>query len=214
MTAILAMPGIIEALIAVIGTLIGALVGFMLSEWGTSRREKRNELKVAQSCRTIISLEIDLNLELLQDVWPKVITPIPGIMSIDEQSKQELLRIAFAKKFIEVPFPELSREVFAAQLPSITNALNSQEMVRVFQFYDRLRKIETIRKELTLEMEAQRIEDREEKARRVASAGKITLAYAAQSPFDEKAITFWNECESLVAQLFAKGNPLKTQKSN
>ena len=58
MKELLSIPGVVEAFFA----LAGALFGFILSEWGTSRRENRNEKKQAQASRAVISLEIDLNL--------------------------------------------------------------------------------------------------------------------------------------------------------
>ena len=212
MEILLALPGVVEAFFAIFGTLIGALFGFILSEWGTSRRENRNEKKQAQASRAIISLEIDLNLELLREFW---LQPINQIQ--DKQKSLDEQKVALANNFIETPIPEWSREVFNSQLHLITNALHQQEVVKVFQFYDRLRRLEAIRNELILAKEVQRNElqaARNKDGSRNFGRYAIAMAYSPPTPFNEKAVAFWNECESLVAQLFVKGNPLKSQRLN
>ena len=207
MKALLSTPGFIEAFFA----LAGILFGFILSEWSTSRRESRNEKKQAQASRAIISLEIDLNLELLQEFW------LPATnRAEDEKKSQDEQKVALAHKFIQIPVPEWSREVFSSQLPLITSTLQSQEVVKVFQFYERLRRLETIRGELVLAGEIQRTEFlAATKKDSTHNFGKyVELAYSPATPFNKKAKDTWKEYESLVAQLVAKGNPLKPQRLN
>jgi len=186
----------IEALIATVGTIIGTILGFFLSEWSTKRREDRNEKKQAQSVRTLVSLEIDRNLNLLTDYWPRV------EQAADPNDDAQGRKIKLASKFIELAFPEWKREILDSQLPLLAMALREQEVVQVLQFYDRLSKVEALRNGLVSAAQ----EDKEDRR------APVRNSYSSSMAFSRKALVYWDECESTVAQLLGKGNPLKSRK--
>ena len=181
----------IEALIATVGTIIGTILGFFLSEWSTKRREDRNEKKQAQSVRTLVSLEIDRNLNLLRDYWPQV------EQAADPNDGAEGRKVKFARRFVELAFPEWKREILDSQLSLLATALHEQEVVQVFQFYDRISKVEALRNGLVLAAQ----EDKEDQRSPVRNSYGLPMA------FSKRALMYWDECEDIVAQLLGKGNP-------
>jgi hypothetical protein len=187
----------------ILGTIIGTVLGFLLSEWSTKRREDRSEKRQAQSTRAILSLEIDSNLNLLRTFWARV-NQLENFGQEPEERKRKL-----AQNFIELPLPAWNREVLESQIPFLPAAAREEEIVRVFQFYDHLRRLEAIRNDLILAMEVQRDELRAATKGSVGHGIGRVFAYLPPRPFDEKSPACWDECESLVAQLLAKGNPLK-----
>lgn len=186
-------------------TLLGTILGFALSEFSTWRRESRNETRQAKATRTIVSLEIDLNLEFLKEFIEQA-----NKLNL-ENSDIEGRKKALARFFTEFPFPNWSREAFTSQLSSLPNALSEQEVVKVFQFYDRLQRIDIIRNESILAIELQK---NEIEAATISRGPYRQMAYLPNKPFDDKASNYWDEGKSLAAQLLAKGNPLRNKKLN
>ena len=148
---------------------------------------------------------------MLRELWSKTTS-----QAQNEIEKQHKKKVILALNFIKTPVPEWHQEVINSQFPLIASALSQQEVVKVFQFYDQLRRLEAIRNELILASEVQRTEF-------IAATKKdsshnfskyVAMSYRPPTPFNEKATAVWNECESLVAQLFTKGNPLKPQRLN
>ena len=182
-------------------TILGTILGFVLSELAQIRREKQNERKQATSVRTLINLEVDLNLRSLLEFWSNV----NQIEKKDEDI--ELHKQKLARRFIDLPLPEFQTRSFERQLHLIAASLNEQEVTQLFQFYDRLSRIETLREKLALFA-------REQKAEwDLASGGSnmvpIGRSFGMAHKFSTNASSLWDESESLIAQLIAKGNPLK-----
>jgi hypothetical protein len=183
-------------------TLLGTILGFALSEFSTWRRESRNETRQAKATRTIVSLEIDLNLEFLKEFIEQA-----NQINLEKSDLQERKK-SMARFFTEFPFPNWSKEAFTSQLPSLPLALSEQEVVKVFQFYDRLQRIDIIRNDLLAALDIQKSEL---EAATISKGYFRQLAYSPNKPFDDKASNYWDEGKSLAAQLLAKGNPLKSR---
>ena len=190
----------------IIGILIGAVLGFFLSELGTKRREEREDNKLAKSVRMVISLEIDRNLKGLKEFWPLITQPEGSGESEETESKN---KSKYAYKFATIPFPDFNRKALDSQLPSLPLALVEQEVVEVFQFYDRLLKLEEIRAQFQKKQQEHYHQFFEETEPSVGGYRSAPVGYKPPQIFNQMANEYWNECEGLVAQLFAKGNPLK-----
>jgi len=94
-----------EAIFGVIGTMIGTILGFVLSEWAARQREKSTEKRQTRTVRTMLSLEIDQNLNLLRDFWSKV-------RQVDESEQDpNLARSRLARRMIELPLPHWSHKM-------------------------------------------------------------------------------------------------------
>lgn len=185
-------------------TILGTILGFVLSELSTRYRESRNEIRQAKSTRTIVSLEIDLNLEFLREFIEKANQINWENKSVEERKK------FLARFFMEYPFPDWSKEAFTSQLPFLPNVLSEQEVIKVFQFYDRIQRIDVIRSELLLALQLQNSEV--QAATKNNHMGFREMYYIPNTPFNDKASSYWDKGKSLAAQLIAKGNPLNFNK--
>ena len=101
-----------EALIGLIGTIFGTIIGFALSETATWFRARRTEQKQVESVRTILSLEIAHNLSLLQQI-------------LDEPAE-----IVSSGRL-----PAWSHQIWESQLPIASMALTPEEIKQVHKFH-------------------------------------------------------------------------------
>jgi len=187
----------IEAVFAIVGTIIG----FALSEIATAIRERRSEKRQAKSVRTLLKLEMTLNLQRLQGFWAKVSLLPETRGDFDDQKR------ALGRQLIDEPLPEFEREAFESQLSHLAGVLREQEVVQVLRFYDRLRRVESVRAELTVSLSEQREEIRVATKGGAAGGMGRMLAYSPPTPFNEKAPRLWDEVEQLVSQIQSEGNP-------
>jgi hypothetical protein len=191
-------PSVVDRICQLVSGLVGIAAGFVLSEYAQRRREK----KQSRFTRITMRMEIQQNLQTLRDLWKK----IDQVDDID-QGSDKVMR-AQARLFVETPLPDWRREAFHSQLPFFGVALDEGEVMRVLQFYYRLDRLEAIRDELTQKLQEQMRIYREETKPGPADFRSAPLEYDPPQFFDKAAKRLWNECESIVAQLYAKGNPL------
>ena len=184
-------------------TIIGGVFGFVLSEISTRRRELREEKQRALSVRTIVSLEIDRNLESLREFWQRV--KPGGEESADAQrSPREA-----GREFVNATLPPFSREALNSQLPLLALALRPEQIAPVFRFYDSLNTLQTIRRDLAEAINDQNQEVAKFRASQSAPGTTPGLLYAPRTPFDNKIAQVWPEVERLAEAALASGNPLK-----
>ncbi|MCC7207600.1 MAG: hypothetical protein IT323_09845 [Anaerolineae bacterium] len=191
-----------DTLLAIITTLIGGVFGFVLSEISTWRREMREEKQRAISVRTIVSLEIERNLDNLRAFWKAVKPGSPG--SPEERSPREA-----GREFVNSTLPPFSREALNSQLPLLALALRPDQIAPVFQFYDALGALQAIRRELSAALDDQNQEVAKFRASQTAPGQTPGLLYAPRTPFDNKVAQVWPEVERLAESALAGGNPLK-----
>ncbi|MEW6085529.1 MAG: hypothetical protein AB1607_13125 [Chloroflexota bacterium] len=182
--------------------LLGVILGYVLSEQAAKRREERERGRRNESSRELIALEIDMNIKELKELWDEISKDWKDQDELTNQpSKRDL-----AKKFIERPFDAFSKKAFESQYPIMADALNSLEVIQVFQFYDRLKGVENIREKLDSSMQLQMTEERNA----VVETKGLSRAFKPHPrPFDNQAAGLWDECRSLISQTFAKGNPIR-----
>ena len=190
----------IEALFALLGTVIG----FVLSEWATTRRENRNEKRQAQTVRALIGLEIERNLSLLRDFWSQLkTTPLP---ENDAAANKRRL----AQRFVELPLPEWKQRVLDSQLSFLPLAIHEKEVTQVFLFYDRLSNLQACRAQLTV---LSQDKTQQQRADRQTFRGEpMPISGYVPPKFDTNAPAIWDQCESIVAEIEAEGNPLRSSK--
>ena len=121
-----------EAIFGVIGTIIGTIWGFVLSEWATRQREERTEKRQAGAIRTMLRLEISQNLASLRDFWGKV-------NQVDESEQDpDLARLRLARRMIESPLPHWSHRMWESQMSLLTIGLSEEEIKQVHDLHNRL----------------------------------------------------------------------------
>jgi len=190
----------VEAIVGIISIIVGTVLGFLLSEQGTKKREEREEKKQAKSSGAIVCLEIDINLGLLEEFHRQV------NQGIETTDSPDIRKRKLAHRFIEVPLTEFKRAAFESQLYLLGLSMPEQELTRVFLFYDCLSKIEALRNTSTIAYQEQ------QESWNLASQGKGFVSAGVMGlsrKFDANAPKHWEECESLITRLINEGNPLK-----
>lgn len=188
-------------MIEAIFTIVGTIIGFALSEIATAIREGRSEKKQAKSVKTLLKLEMTLNLRRLQDFWAKASMLPETPEDLDDQKR------ALTRQLINEPLSEFERDAFESQLSHLAGVLKEQEVLQVLRFYDRLRRVESIRAELMASLSEQKQELQAATTGGVAGSQFRTIAYFPPTPFNEKAPRLWDEVEQLVSQIRSEGNP-------
>jgi hypothetical protein len=174
-------------IIGIVGVIIGVLLTTIITQLGDKMREK----KQAQSVRTLISLEIDFNLETIKDYRIK----------LDEttvyDNDPEITQIHLAVRFTEMPPLHTVRDAYKSQLNFFAASLNQRELAGVFQFYNNLTRLELLRNQL-IDFRTRQIHAHEGNLH-----GRESLVFDANTPI------IWHECESIFGNLQAEGNPLR-----
>lgn len=189
----------LEAIVALVGTLIGVLLGFWLSEMAQSRREDREEKRQAKSVRALVSLEIQQNLQQLEEFWRKV-SQLDGPIE-DEDLRQNQL----ARRVMELPFASMHREAFESQLSRLPAALSTSLLLRTFEAYKLMARLEVLREALE---SAARVQDHD---RDLATQINTRGLFWGSRRFDRDAPSFFDEFGDIVERLIADGNPLHSQ---
>lgn len=197
------LANIIPAVFAIITTIVGGIFGFALSEFSARRREGREAKQRSESVRLILGLEIDRNLEALRAFWTEV------KQHDYETPDQDRRKRDVGHKFLEIPLLSFSRDSLNSQLPLMAFALPKDMISAVFQLYDRLGKLETLRRELGEALRDQQEEMARFRASQAVPTALGTLLYAPRTPFDKKAAQVWDEVEALIKSTLDNGNPIK-----
>jgi hypothetical protein len=190
-------------MIAVIPTVIGGIFGFILSELSATRREMREERKRAESVRTILSIEIERNLSMIRDFREKIMVNMSGDDERDERTKRDL-----ARRFVDVPLLGIRRAALDAQMPLLSSALNRTDIIEVFQFYERVSHLDTMRRELSHALTDQQHEQSNFQKSLNTPMQQGGVPYSPRRPFDNKAVELWDDIEATMDALLNKGNPI------
>jgi hypothetical protein len=135
-------------------------------------------------------LEIDRNLRLFQDYWSDLLrTPIDN-----PESRNKTLAV----RFVDAIMPHWQREAFSSQLPQLADALQSHEIVAVWQFYERLNELEQIRDDLF----------RSSRGMVKTYTGERETINPDSIEFNRKVPTSWERCEQISEGIQRIGNPL------
>jgi hypothetical protein len=184
------------------GVIWGVILGFSLNAIATWLQEIRAEKRQARAVRTLLSLEIDQNLEILRDFWNKM----KGVDDSGQSTSKDYLRLAL--RLIELPLPNWSHKAWESQMSLLVRALKDQEIKQVHNFHTQLDAISGIRSTLL----ALNVGNREEAS--PALLLQSGLANWFTKAFEPKASQLGEECEQIVRALLDKGNPLKVVKIN
>jgi len=177
--------------------LIGTILGFALNELATRLRENRTERKEARAVRTLLSLEIDQNIALLKEWWGEVTEA-----DSPEEDPDHYRRVV-ANRLIELPLPSWSHKMWESQTLLLPVALKREEIMQVYDIHSGLDRLAAIRSALVA---AQREQQEDWRSARGESGGASLLGLSLR--FYHIAPQLWPECERIVNELLAKGNPL------
>ena len=184
-----------EAIVGVIGVLLGTALGFGLNEYAGRKQEARTEKMQVRSVRTIVSLEIEENLRLLWQFWRSV-------EALPDEADRDAMN--FSRRLIQVPLPGWSHGAWESQLSSLAAALTAREIRQVHVHHNRLERITAIRAQL----EAFAATQRDEWMSAPDAGGVVRSVAGLSRVFDWNAPELWAECERGVEELRETGNPL------
>jgi len=170
----------------------GIILGFILNEVTAWLREKRKDKKKKLAFRTVLDLEIEQNLSVLNKFWNKIIDIGNFLQDSDEARNSKAL------KLIETPIPIWSRKVWEGQISYLALSLNVQEIKEIHKLYCNLDTIIAIQSRLEIL--------RNEKDIKIA---QYPVAFRSQEEqFQHKSRELVKECEQIVREIVEKGNPI------
>jgi hypothetical protein len=114
--------------LTVILSLIGVILGFLLSEFSTHRKEK----KQMESVRYLFKMEVNSNLELLNNF----------INKIKEDYKTDPSN--YTLELIELPWPRFKSVIWGNQNIFLTSAFDDKNVKNIQEFYNSLDSLESI----------------------------------------------------------------------
>jgi uncharacterized membrane protein len=129
--------GITAAIIGVIGTLLGSVIGFG-SAW---LQEKSKTKRQAKGTRTMIILEINHNIRMLREYYVEV----TEFTFLENTRKLEPREIASAAA--EARPPNWSHKIWESQLHFLPVALSENEIKMVHEFHSGLNLVTAIQEE-------------------------------------------------------------------
>jgi hypothetical protein len=195
-----------DQIAALVTTVIGALLGFALSEVTTRRREAREEKRRGEGVRAIIRMEIDRNLGTLKAFWT-------AVKASDRDDLGKRRKNILAEQFVQVSLTPFSRESLSSQMSLLAASLSDVQIERVFHLYDQLDSLMTKRTSLTAALRDEQQEMTRFRQSQSAPGQPQGLLYAPRTPFDSEANRDWDGIESTVAELLEAGNPFQAASS-
>ena len=193
----------------------GIFFGFILSEIGNWIHEKSKEKKQSESVRTIISLEIEQNLSLLENFWKKLNNFTKEEKDEDIEDKDSI-PTKLAYRFIEMPKLNWNHKFVDSQLSFMSLAFNKDEINKIMNFHSQLDAIAEIQKKLS-SIKNKADEKGYIRGSQIKSAdivGPLVASYTSNSTFIKKVPKLWGECERIVLEVLDKGNPLNKKQRN
>lgn len=129
---------LITAIVGVVGSIAGILIGFALSEGSTRLRQQQADVEQAQSARMVMRIEIDRNLVRLQS-FRKEVAQEESKLPKDAQGKWAALRNA--------TLPLWSHTIWESQISVAAKALTEEEIKGVLSLHSKLDNLSKIHAE-------------------------------------------------------------------
>ncbi len=101
-----------DAIIGIVGVVVGTILGAIFSDLGSRLKECREEKQLSKSVRKIVSIEIDQNIDLIKRKWEILNRPAGGDDLLGVTSEESKYRaIAYFKqrrvtRYIDLPLPK------------------------------------------------------------------------------------------------------------
>lgn len=145
-------------------TLMGVVTGVFLSEGAAWWRNYNHDKKQAESIRSIISIEIDYNLDKMQQFWDILQTEIDLHVGNFRGDRIMTLTDRIQHLNIRNGFSGWSTAVWESQLPAAPSALSKHDLSSVHHFYKQLDWLTTLTQSAALEPRRRMIGERFETA--------------------------------------------------
>lgn len=117
-------------------TICGTILGYMLSEVSSWMRDRRYRKRQARAVRTLISLEVDYNLELLRELRLRVNNI--AVERIASYSRPELVAKALTKLTRISPPPLWTADLWKSHTHLVSTALHENEILAVYNVHHQI----------------------------------------------------------------------------
>lgn len=138
---------VLNSIISVIGTLVGAYFGYVLNETAIKKKEEKDERRQIKSVRSLISLEIDQNLKSLEDLWNRV-----NEDNIKEKDNENLnstyIKINLSRKLIGFPLPNWKHKMWEDQTALLAISLSEEKIKKIYNIHSSLDDLKSIHNKL------------------------------------------------------------------
>lgn len=199
------------ALITAIATLAAAFIAFLLNE----RKNQKNKNEQIKSVKTLISIEIDKNLEMLSELWENI-NPDEnsnkvylfesgyksGILSVYDNNEKKVI---IADRLIKSRLPIWMNDAWKSQYYFLPIAFNEGDIKIINDFYNGLYTINSIYDSI---LAIRKKEDNEDQS--IIENGHVDGVDSStyNSLFYYEARFDGDKFEKIVRKLLKNGNPL------
>lgn len=183
----------------IITSLVGVVVGFLLAQAANLFSMQRVIARRRKSSRTLVSLEVTSNLELLSDFWQNV------TLEPEENDPDEVAAERYGRRATEIPLPFFAELAWSSQLDHLPEVLSENELTEVWTFYDGISKIRVLHRRLVSVRESGAAE-RISKFPRSSRAMKHSGLSAATFHTESAAIVY--DLRQMACATLEAGNPL------
>lgn len=131
-----------KTIISALSSLIGVILGFVLSQFADWFKSSRQFKKQQKSVRQIIFLEIEKDYRLLSLFWEQ----IKDSAKVLNEMPADLAEYPIAHYLAKTPFPYLSTAVWDSNLTKISQVYDSKEIKKIWDFYEALLQLDNLSK--------------------------------------------------------------------
>ncbi len=187
----------IEQIIApLITTLLGVVVGFILSTWQTNRRDSEAKKERALSLHSVVSAEIDFNLTLLQEFWNR-------LNERDSDKDTPNYGESMLRKLAYLAPPKWSHKLWENQVSLLVGTIDKETINKVLRFHQQIDRLTNLQARVVELVKAHPPHYQEY----LSSDSSATVGWEP-TDFQKVAIPIWNEFWQITQDLLRIGNPL------
>ena len=179
----------------------GTMLGYRLNERNSRRRQEEAEEEQARAIRTLLSVEIEQNINWLRDF-------VARVKQVDGSSR-EPGHLDLARRLTQLPLPGWSHKMWESQLQWVKLALDDRQIGQVHLFHKQLDRITEVRAALA-RLESDEREGLWWTTADSADSGRASHAVSAPSKLEQSVTALWMEYERVASDLLRRGNPLAT----
>jgi hypothetical protein len=188
----------------IIGSLVGVIVGFVLSQVATYMKESSVRKKERISIRNLILMELEQNINLLEDYWHDV------SLSPDEDEPEENYTDRLVRRTKEIPYPPLISIVWQSHIGRLAEVLENEELKSIWRQYEIFRFLPILHERLVI--------SDSEKVKREYGYSRASRALRTQgltsATFNSESAALMMEYKTLITEVLENGNPLAKEKRN
>jgi hypothetical protein len=186
-------PEIVKLIVAPTTTILGVILGFLLSSIREFYKENCAKREEMQSVRTLVRLEIQQNIDELQLFWDRLKKSDKSITNPKLQINTNVIQLS------KSPIPSWSYRTWESQMSKLPTVFESEEIVQIQRNYKRLNQISNLLDLLP--------------NRKIATGTTLATSYMAGDlvpiwNYDNESI-FWKDFETIVLCTLNAGNPIE-----